>query len=55
MILMKTKIKFECIIEFDDDYGLQVKHLPEELQMYLDSNYEEDSFAKVLKWRTISV
>lgn len=55
MKIMKSKLKFECIIEFDDDYGLQVKHLPEEIQMYLDSNYEEDSFAKVTQWRTTSL
>ena len=47
----KQKLTFECVIEYDQDDYIQVRHLPEELQAYLDSNYGEDNSAKVIKWR----
>ena len=51
MTTTKRQLHFECIIEFDEDDDIQVSHLPEELQSYLDSNYGEDNTAKVIKWR----
>ena len=51
MTTNKQRLTFECVIEFDEDDDIQVRHLPEELQMYLDSNYGEDNTAKVIKWR----
>tara|TARA_B100000287_G_scaffold431041_1_gene487521 strand:+ start:1517 stop:1699 length:183 start_codon:yes stop_codon:yes gene_type:complete len=51
----KTQLQFECIIELDEDDDVQVSHLPEEIQAYLDSNYGEDNTAKVLKWRSYSL
>tara|TARA_B100000029_G_scaffold475823_1_gene519433 strand:+ start:2514 stop:2696 length:183 start_codon:yes stop_codon:yes gene_type:complete len=52
-----VKIKFECIIELDDNDDIQCQHLPEEIQSYLDSAYYYDDNdgikpAKVIKWRT---
>ena len=51
MTVTKQRLTFECVIEFDEDDDIQVSHLPEELQSYLDSNYGEDNTAKVIKWR----
>ena len=51
MTVTKQRLTFECVIEFDEDDDIQVSHLPEELQAYLDSNYGEDNTAKVTKWR----
>ena len=48
----KQKLTFECVIEYDQDDDIQVTHLPEEIQAYLDSNYGEDNTAKVIRWRT---
>ena len=52
MTTTKRQLHFECIIEFDEDDDIQVTHLPEEIQAYLDSNYGEDNTAKVIRWRT---
>ena len=52
MTTTKQRLTFECIIEFDEDDDIQVTHLPEEIQAYLDSNYGEDNTAKVIRWRT---
>ena len=52
MTLTKQRLTFECVIEFDEDDDIQVTHLPEEIQAYLDSNYGEDNTAKVIRWRT---
>ena len=52
MTTTRTRLKFECIIELDEDDDIQVSHLPEELQSYLDSNYGEDNTAKVTQWRS---
>ena len=52
MTTNKQRLTFECIIEFDEDDDIQVTHLPEEIQAYLDSNYGEDNTAKVIRWRT---
>ena len=46
----KTQLQFECIIELDEDDDVQVSHLPEEIQAYLDSNYGENNSAKVIEW-----
>ena len=51
MTLTKQRLTFECVIELGEDNDIQVEHLPEELQAYLDSNYGEDNTAKVTKWR----
>ena len=50
MTTTKRQLHFECIIEFDEDDDIQVTHLPEELQAYLDSNVGENNSAKVLEW-----
>ena len=50
MTTNKQRLTFECIIEFDEDDDIQVSHLPEEIQAYLDSNYGENNSAKVIKW-----
>ena len=52
MTTTKQRLTFECIIEYDQDDDIQVTHLPEEIQAYLDSNYGEDNTAKVIRWRT---
>ena len=52
MTTTKQRLTFECIIEYDQDDDIQVSHLPEEIQAYLDSNYGEDNTAKVIRWRT---
>ena len=36
----KQRLTFECVIEYDQDEDIQVRHLSEELQAYLDTNYE---------------
>ena len=46
----KQQFTFQCVIECDEDSDIQVSHLPEEIQAYLDSNYGEDNTAKVIKW-----
>ena len=48
----KQKLTFECVIEYDQDYDIQVRHLSEELQAYLDNNYGEINPPKVTQWRT---
>ena len=48
----KQQFTFQCVIECDEDSDIQVSHLPEEIQAYLDSNYGEDNTAKVIRWRT---
>ena len=50
MTTTKQRLTFECIIEFDEDDDIQVSHLPEEIQAYLDSNYGENNSAKVIEW-----
>ena len=51
MTMNKQRLTFECVIEYDQDDDIQVRHLPEELQAYLDSNYGEDNTAIVINWR----
>ena len=50
MTTTKRQLHFECIIELDEDDDIQVSHLPEEIQAYLDSNYGENNSAKVIEW-----
>ena len=50
MMTTKQQFTFQCVIECDEDSDIQVSHLPEEIQAYLDSNYGEDNTAKVIKW-----
>ena len=50
MTTTKQRLHFECVIELDSDDDIQVSHLPEELQAYLDSNYGENNSAKVIEW-----
>ena len=46
----KQQFTFQCVIECDEDSDIQVSHLPEEIQAYLDSNYGENNSAKVIEW-----
>ena len=46
----KQQFTFQCVIECDEDSDIQVSHLPEEIQAYLDSNYVENNSAKVIEW-----
>ncbi len=55
LTMKRERFQFECIIELDEDDDVQVSHLSEEIQMYLDSNYGEDNTAKVIKWRSYSL
>ena len=50
MMTTKQQFTFQCVIECDEDSDIQVSHLPEEIQAYLDSNYGEDNTAKVIEW-----
>ena len=50
MMTTKQQFTFQCVIECDEDSDIQVSHLPEEIQAYLDSNYGENNSAKVIKW-----
>ena len=45
---MKRRYIFECEIEVSDLDDIQWKHLPEEIQMYLDSNYEHNNTSNVI-------
>ena len=46
---MKTNTyTFECEIEVGENDDIQWRHLPEEIQMYLDSNYENNNISKVI-------
>ena len=47
MTTTRTRLKFECIIELDEDDDIQVSHLPEELEAYFNS-YEND--IDVVSW-----
>ena len=42
----------DSVIEFDKDEDIQIRHLSEELQAYLDTNYEHINPPKVTQWRT---
>ena len=46
-----TTYTFECEIEVGENDDIQWRHLPEEIQMYLDSNYENNNISKVVRWR----
>ena len=49
---MKTNTyTFECEIEVVENDDIQWRHLPEEIQMYLDSNYENNNVSKVIRWK----
>ena len=50
MMTTKQQFTFQCVIECDEDSDIQVSHLPEEIQAYLDSNYGENNSAKVIEW-----
>ena len=52
MTMNKQRLTFECVIEYDQDDDIQVRHLSEELQAYLDTNYEHINPPKVTQWRT---
>ena len=41
----------ECESEVGENDEIQWRHLPEEIQMYLDSNYENNNVSKVIRWR----
>ena len=47
---MKRRYIFECEIEVSDQDDIQWSHLPEEIQMYLDSNYEHNNTSQVIRW-----
>ena len=48
----KQKLTFECVIEYDQDDDIQVRHLPEELQAYFDSYSNK---IEVVSWKTKEV
>ena len=52
MTTTRTRLKFECIIELDEDDDIQVSHLPEELGAYFNS-YE--NAIEVVSWKTTEV
>ena len=40
MTTTRTRLKFECIIELDEDDDIQVSHLPEELEAYFNTHHK---------------
>tara|TARA_B100000287_G_scaffold410505_1_gene439002 strand:- start:34595 stop:34780 length:186 start_codon:yes stop_codon:yes gene_type:complete len=45
----RERFKFECIIEIDADEDIQVSHLSEEIEAYLNNHVQS---AEIVSWRT---
>ena len=46
------KFLFQCVINQPDGQDVQWRHLPEEIQSYLNSGYDEDCLpCTVEKWK----